>query len=55
MQFQLPPVSGNKLWTVCLFVAVKAGGMRIVQKHQSVNDVPDKKNDKDSKEYETEM
>ncbi|XP_043082790.1 death-associated protein 1 [Puntigrus tetrazona] len=35
--------------------AVKAGGMRIVQKHQSGNDVPDKKNDKDSKEYETEI
>uniref|UniRef100_A0A673GHW3 Death-associated protein 1-like n=1 Tax=Sinocyclocheilus rhinocerous TaxID=307959 RepID=A0A673GHW3_9TELE len=34
--------------------AVKAGGMRIVQKHQSANDAPDK-NDKDSKEYETEM
>lgn len=41
----------------CLFicVAVRAGGMRIVQKHQSANDVPDKKNDKDSEEYETEM
>ncbi|XP_026093861.1 death-associated protein 1-like [Carassius auratus] len=34
--------------------AVKAGGMRIVQKHQSANDAPDK-NDKDSKEYETEI
>ncbi|XP_051737736.1 death-associated protein 1 [Ctenopharyngodon idella] len=36
--------------------AVKVGGgMRIVQKHQSANDVPDKKQDeKDSKEYETE-
>uniref|UniRef100_A0A9J8ADI8 Death-associated protein n=1 Tax=Cyprinus carpio carpio TaxID=630221 RepID=A0A9J8ADI8_CYPCA len=35
--------------------AVKAGGMRIVQKHQSANDVPEKKNDKDSEEYETEI
>ncbi|XP_051969444.1 death-associated protein 1-like [Xyrauchen texanus] len=34
--------------------AVKAGGMRIVQKHQTANDVPEKKDDKDSKEYETE-
>ncbi|XP_057178466.1 death-associated protein 1 [Triplophysa rosa] len=32
--------------------AVKVGGMRIVQKHQS--EVPEKKDDKDSKEYETE-
>lgn len=29
--------------------------MRIVQKHQSANEVPEKKNDKDSEEYETEM
>lgn len=37
-------------------VAVKVGGgMRIVQKHQSANEVPEKKNDKDSEEYETEM
>ncbi|XP_056104924.1 death-associated protein 1 [Rhinichthys klamathensis goyatoka] len=36
--------------------AVKVGGgMRIVQKHQSANEVPDKKNDKDSEEYETEI
>ncbi|NP_571647.1 death-associated protein 1 homolog [Danio rerio] len=33
--------------------AVKAGGMRIVQKHQSAIEVPDKKDDKDSTEYET--
>ncbi|XP_065114315.1 death-associated protein 1 homolog [Paramisgurnus dabryanus] len=32
--------------------AVKAGGMRIVQKHQS--EAPPKMDDKDSKEYETE-
>ncbi|XP_067234781.1 death-associated protein 1 homolog isoform X2 [Chanodichthys erythropterus] len=36
--------------------AVKVGGgMRIVQKHQSANEVPDKKQEeKDNKEYETE-
>ncbi|TRY58814.1 hypothetical protein DNTS_022327 [Danionella cerebrum] len=33
--------------------AVKAGGMRIVQKHLSPNEVPEKKEDKDSEEYET--
>ncbi|KAI1889049.1 hypothetical protein AGOR_G00175050 [Albula goreensis] len=33
--------------------AVKAGGMRIVQKHQSAEPPQDKDKDKDSKEYET--
>ncbi|KAL6462736.1 hypothetical protein MHYP_G00291580 [Metynnis hypsauchen] len=34
--------------------AVKAGGMRIVQKHQSAGDsVSDRKEDKDSKEFES--
>lgn len=46
-------VKRNKLvFFLCFILTVKVGGMRIVQKHQS--EVSEKKDDKDSKEYETE-